>query len=162
VDVGEGNEAAAVAALISLVSQFPEAEEVGPLAALVAGAFPAADLSALGSGLRTPGGEASATVSAAASAVTSALLDVGEARPNPATSTASVLFVLTSEARVEAALYDGLGRRVALLASGTYGAGPHALTLDGSGLPAGVYVVHVVARTTRGTEVAVRRITITR
>jgi hypothetical protein len=55
-----------------------------------------------------------------------------------------------------------LGRRVASLASGPYPAGRHALALDGSALPSGTYVVHVVARTPRGTEAAVRRITLSR
>jgi hypothetical protein len=90
-------------------------------------------------------------------------LEVGEARPNPATGAAVVPFVLSSEAHVEAFVYDVLGRRVAVLASALYGAGRHALTLEaGSRLPSGTYVVHVVARGATGTRVAVRRITFTR
>jgi hypothetical protein len=172
VAVEEEDEAAAVAALLALAARFPESEAVGSLAALVVGAFPEADLSelegVLGGGLRTPEGvgatsaPSSTGATSAVSGVAGALLDVGEARPNPATSTASVPFALSAEARVEAALYDVRGRRVALLSSGAYGAGRHVLTFDGTTLPSGLYVVHVVARGAQGTSAAVRRITITR
>jgi hypothetical protein len=52
---------------------------------------------------------------------------------------------------------------VAVLASGAYGAGPHALALDGAALPAGLYVVRVTARAGNArAAVAVGRVTITR
>jgi hypothetical protein len=168
VAVEEGDEAGAVAALLALAAEFPQSEEVGSLAALVAGAFPESDLSGLEAGLRTPGGTASATASAtatgaaSASVVTGALLDVGEPRPNPATRSAVVPFVLGAEAHVEAALYDVLGRRVAVLASGAYGASRHVLTFDGSALPSGIYVVHIVVRGAQGAQTAIRRITLAR
>jgi hypothetical protein len=157
-----------VASLLALAIAFPESEDIGSLAALVLGVFPDADLSGL-EGLRLPGATASATATAPsasaaaapASAARGALLDVGEARPNPVSASASVPFALGAEARVEAVLYDVLGRQVAVLASGPYGAGRHAFTLDGAALPAGVYVVHVVARGASGTSAAVRRITLT-
>ena len=69
-------------------------------------------------------------------------------------------FELAAEARVEAVLYDVLGRRVAVLASGTFEAGRHALTFDGAKLPPGAYVVHVTASGASGTSAAVRRITL--
>src|SRR5690606_23168741 len=162
---------AAVAALVALASAFPEAEEVGPLAALVVGAFPRADLS----GLRLGGGGAAppVTASAAVSGVAGALLAVEAVRPNPASGSATVPFALGAEAQVEAVLYDVLGRRLAVLASGRYEAGRHALTLEGSlarRLPSGVYVVYVTARSGSGPAsaaspargVAVRRFTLTR
>ena len=67
-------------------------------------------------------------------------------------------------ARAAAVLYDVPGRRLAVVASGAYGAGRHALTLEASHLPAGVYVVYVTAQTGAGapTSVAVRRFTLTR
>ena len=97
-------------------------------------------------------------------------LVLGAAWPNPATSGASVPFTLGEAAAVEAVLFDGLGRRVAVLAQGAFAAGPHALAVDGAGLPAGVYVVHVTARTATGPSgapvagpsVAVARLTLTR
>jgi hypothetical protein len=48
---------------------------------------------------------------------------------------------------VTAAVYDGLGRRVAMLHDGVLESGAHALTLDASSLPAGVYVVRVTGET---------------
>jgi len=53
--------------------------------------------------------------------------------------------VLPAPSEVEAALYDVLGRQVAVLASGRYGAGRHTVALDGAVLPPGVYVVRAVA-----------------
>jgi hypothetical protein len=84
--------------------------------------------------------------------------DVGSVRPNPSTGGASIPLTLSQEAMVEAVLYDVLGRRVALLASGRYAAGRHVLTLDGSALPVGVYVVRVVA----GDTVAAHALTLLR
>ena len=46
------------------------------------------------------------------------------------------------EARV--ALYDVLGREVAVAAQGERAAGPHTVALDTAGLAPGVYVVRVV------------------
>ena len=167
--VEQEDEARAVAALLALAAAFPVSEEIGPLAAMVAGAFPGVDLSGLG-GLRLAGAtasavggtDASAAALAAAQLAAGALLDVGEARPNPATSTAAVPFVLGAEAQVEAVLYDVLGRRVAVLASGVYAAGRHVATLEAGRLPSGAYVVHVTARGAAGSSAAVRRITLTR
>jgi hypothetical protein len=56
------------------------------------------------------------------------------------------------------ALYDVLGREVAVLADGRYGAGRHALTLDAAALPVGVYVVRAQA----GEASATRRVTVAR
>ncbi|HLT47253.1 MAG TPA: T9SS type A sorting domain-containing protein, partial [Rubricoccaceae bacterium] len=75
-----------------------------------------------------------------------------EVRPNPFRGEAQVTLSLSRPAEVEAALYDVLGRRVALLAprtgsstSGRFPAGHHELPLDAGRLPAGVYVVRVTA-----------------
>ncbi|HLT46716.1 MAG TPA: hypothetical protein VK002_05755 [Rubricoccaceae bacterium] len=163
--MAEEDEAAARAALSALVASFPEGDEVPALAALVLGAFP--DAGVEGALNRRPlapaSGEAPAASSAAPSA--SALLRVGAAQPNPSAGRAYLPFELATEATVEAVLYDALGRRVALLASGRYGAGRHALTLDpaAAGLPAGVYVAYITADVGGGAPaVAVRRITMTR
>jgi hypothetical protein len=137
--VGAEDEAGAVAALTALAASFPEAEELGGLAALVAGAFPTADLS--GIGLRTAGGAGVASATPSAPTVQGLLLDVGAVRPNPTTGGASIPLTLNEEAVVEATLYDALGRRVAVLADGRYEAGHHAAVLDGYGLASGVYVV---------------------
>ncbi len=63
------------------------------------------------------------------------------AHPNPFRSTATVTLLLPQTQRVEVALFDVLGRRVAVLHEGPLTAGSHALVLDGSGLGSGVYVV---------------------
>ena len=63
--------------------------------------------------------------------------------PNPAASTASVLLDLAAPTVVTAAVYDALGRRVASLWDGPFGAGQHTLTVDSAALRPGLYLVHV-------------------
>jgi hypothetical protein len=75
--------------------------------------------------------------------------------PNPVRNEAAVTLTLTAPSEAAVALYDGLGRRVALLHEGMLEAGSHAFHLDGHGLPAGVYVVRAEASST----VVVRRLT---
>ena len=78
--------------------------------------------------------------------------------PNPAAGAARVRLSLgrAQHARVE--VYDALGRRIAVLHDGPLAAGTHPLALDGSRLPAGVYVVRAVTQT----EVTSLRVTIAR
>ena len=64
--------------------------------------------------------------------------------PNPFRRQTALTLSLPSPQTVEVALYDVLGRRVAVLHGGPLGAGTHALPVDGSPLPAGVYVVRAV------------------
>lgn len=66
---------------------------------------------------------------------------LGPAYPNPTALRATVPFELPEAAEVEVAVYDLLGRRVALLTEGLRAAGRHTATLDASGLSAGIYVV---------------------
>ncbi len=80
------------------------------------------------------------------------------AHPNPFRGAASLTLSLPSSQRVEVTLFDVLGRRVAVLHDGPLTSGSHALTLDGSGLPSGVYVVRAVGE--RFT--ASRRVTVVR
>jgi hypothetical protein len=74
--------------------------------------------------------------------------------PNPFRGEAAVTLTLTEPAEVTVALYDGLGRRVALLHEGALGAGSHALPLPAA-LPPGVYAVRAIA----GGAVAARTVT---
>ncbi len=61
--------------------------------------------------------------------------------PNPFTDAITVSFMLESESVVELAVYDIQGRKVAVLASGSYNAGEHTVnSVELSGLPSGVYV----------------------
>jgi hypothetical protein len=63
--------------------------------------------------------------------------------PNPTAGRATVAFGLAEGADVRVAVYDALGREVAVLADGPLGVGRHALAFDGSALGAGVYVVRL-------------------
>ena len=65
-------------------------------------------------------------------------------RPNPVHGTATVGLTLDAPSAVRLALYDVLGREVAVLAEGAYGAGPLTAALDGTGLPGGVYLLRAV------------------
>ena len=78
--------------------------------------------------------------------------------PNPSRGASTVTLVLAQPSEVEAALYDLLGRRVALLHEGMLAAGSHTLGLDGAALPGGLYVVRVTA----GPAVAVRPLALLR
>ena len=78
--------------------------------------------------------------------------------PNPLRGTAIISFVLDAAADVRLAVYDVLGREVAMLHAGPLPAGAHRFTLDSAGLPAGVYVV----RATGDTFSAARRVTLVR
>jgi hypothetical protein len=70
-------------------------------------------------------------------------LAVEAVRPNPVAGVAAVRYVLLAAGRVRVAVYDVLGRAVAVVADGPAGAGRHAATLDVAGLAPGVYVVAV-------------------
>jgi hypothetical protein len=61
--------------------------------------------------------------------------------PNPAAAAAAFTLTLDRAQAVTVAVYDALGRRVALLAEGELAAGPHALALDAAPLAPGAYVV---------------------
>lgn len=78
--------------------------------------------------------------------------------PNPARGAAHLVLTVPSAQPVTVAAYDALGRQVAVLHEGVLGAGMHALVLEGTALPASVYVV----RATGTTGVAVRRVVLVR
>lgn len=68
-------------------------------------------------------------------------------RPNPAPSAAprQVSFTLAAASDVEVTLHDLRGARVATLASGRFGAGPHDLAWSARGARPGVYFLRLVA-----------------
>lgn len=78
--------------------------------------------------------------------------------PNPVQSTARVTFGVAEPADVRVAVYDALGREVAVLAAGPYASGEHEASLEGAALPAGVYVL----RATVGADAWATPITIVR
>ena len=78
--------------------------------------------------------------------------------PNPATGQARVAFGLTEAGDARVAVYDALGREVAALADGPFGAGRHEVAFEAAALPAGVYVVRVAT----GAGVQTTRLTVAR
>lgn len=78
--------------------------------------------------------------------------------PNPASSSARISLTLDAPDVVSVRVVDVLGRIVAVLANGPLAAGPHALMLDASALPSGVYAVVAVV----GAERQVMRMTVVR
>ena len=65
--------------------------------------------------------------------------------PNPFAARARFRFALPEDAPVRLVAYDVLGRQVAVLAEGPTPAGWHEASLDGAGLPRGLYVVRLTA-----------------
>ncbi|HYE56921.1 MAG TPA: T9SS type A sorting domain-containing protein, partial [Rhodothermales bacterium] len=65
--------------------------------------------------------------------------------PNPLTRAGTVRFGLPEAGRVRLALYDALGREVAVLADGELPAGVHGVALDAAALPSGLYVARLSA-----------------
>lgn len=79
-----------------------------------------------------------------------ATLDLGAVRPNPMFASAAISFSLSQRGPVTLEVLDIQGRRVCLLARGTFEAGPHQVDWDGhgaDGVPAGsgVYFVRMEA-----------------
>ncbi len=65
--------------------------------------------------------------------------------PNPARGSTAVTFALAEPGAVRLAVYDVLGREVAVLVDGTAEAGRHEAVLDAAVLPAGTYLVRLEA-----------------
>ncbi len=80
------------------------------------------------------------------------------AYPNPFRSATTLSLDLPEATTVRLVVYDVLGRTVATLVDGELAAGSHALTLDGSALPSGTYLV----RLTAGGFAATQRVTLIR
>ncbi|MDT0630427.1 T9SS type A sorting domain-containing protein [Rubrivirga litoralis] len=78
--------------------------------------------------------------------------------PNPTRGAATVAFGLAAGGAARVAVYDALGREVAVAADGPFGSGRHVVGLPARALPAGVYVVRV---TTEG-GVRTARLTVVR
>jgi len=93
-------------------------------------------------------------VAAAGAAPTEYALET--ARPNPLRESADIAFVMPEAGPVSVAVYDLLGRQVAVLAEGERAAGRHVTTLEAGTLSAGVYVVRMQA----GSFADARRLTV--
>ncbi len=79
-----------------------------------------------------------------------------EAYPNPFVSATTVAYALPAAGEVRLAVYDVLGRQVAVLVEGTVEAGQHTARLDAAGLAAGTYLVRLQA----GDRVLTQRVTL--
>ncbi|OZC02665.1 M4 family metallopeptidase [Rubricoccus marinus] len=62
-------------------------------------------------------------------------------RPNPASGASSVVFSLEEAGEARVALYDVLGREVAVLHDGQTEAGEHDVAFDARSVPAGSYII---------------------
>ncbi len=78
--------------------------------------------------------------------------------PNPLRDGATLRYAVEADAEVRLAVYDVLGREVAVLAEGAVEAGSHSAAFDASGLPAGVYVYRLAV----GATVETGRMTVVR
>jgi ABC-type Fe3+ transport system substrate-binding protein len=65
--------------------------------------------------------------------------------PNPVRGTTQLRYMLSEEATVSLRVYDLLGRRVASLVDAEQRAGRYTVTLDGTSLSSGTYVVRLQA-----------------
>lgn len=80
------------------------------------------------------------------------------AYPNPFTSRSQLVLTLERSEQVHVAMYDLLGREVAVLHDGTSQAGSSPLYVEADGLPAGVYFIRAQGETVEET----RRVTVSR
>jgi hypothetical protein len=90
--------------------------------------------------VRAAGAQSAAPLAALAAEATPARV-----YPNPTAGGATVEFGLDEAADVRVEVYDALGRRVAVLAEGPHGAGPHRARFEAGGLADGVYHWRLVA-----------------
>ncbi|WP_412062671.1 PKD domain-containing protein [Rubrivirga sp. IMCC45206] len=86
-------------------------------------------------------------------------LALGAVFPNPLGRSATVAYDVPEAGTVRVAVYDALGREVAVLVDGAVAAGAHRATLDAAALPSGTYLVRM---TTPGGFDASRPITVLR
>ena len=84
------------------------------------------------------------------------------AGPNPSSGAVRVSLSAPEATEAEIAVYDALGRRVAVLHDGPAAAGV-AATFDGAAFPAGIYVVRAVVRNAAGSvSILTRTVTVAR
>lgn len=65
--------------------------------------------------------------------------------PNPFNPVTSVRIGLPDASKLQVAVYNTLGRQVAMLADGKFAAGYHNFTFDAHSLASGVYFVRAMA-----------------
>ena len=72
------------------------------------------------------------------------------AYPNPFNPTTTIRYALPEQADVRLEVFDAMGRRVAVLADGSQGAGYHEATFEAASLASGVYLYHFDAQGATG------------
>src|SRR5690606_10612761 len=87
------------------------------------------------------------------------LFTLAQNAPNPFAGTTTVGYALGRAADVRVALYDLVGREVAVLAEGRRAPGEHAVSISARDLPAGTYLYRLEVD---GEVVATRRMTLAR
>ena len=107
-----------------------------------------------GAGVAGAGGTASAQAGAPVA------FALEGAHPNPFGAATTIRFGLPEAAEIRLAVYDALGREVAVLVDGSLEAGYHEAAFDGSALPSGTYLVRLVAASSH--RVATERVTLLR
>ena len=139
-------------------------EAFGSAVAMVAAAFPDADLTGVTGGAGGRGVTAGETAVVEAKVDGSAVEDGLAVWPNPAASRGTVrLSVSTAARHATAQVYDALGRRVAVLHDGPLATGAHDFGFAASALAPGIYVVQVRVTPAVGAAwTEVRRMTVAR
>jgi|GEM_PF-1385537 len=74
---------------------------------------------------------------------------LGQNYPNPFNPVTVIPFVLPEASHVRIAVYDLLGRRVAIAADQRFASGSHRVSFDASALPSGMYLYELTAGTVR-------------
>ena len=83
-------------------------------------------------------------------------LTLTSAYPNPFNPSTTFSVLVHEDTRVTVNVFDMLGRHVERLVDGPVAAGSHVITLDGSSLPSGTYIVHARA----GLQTATQHVTL--
>ncbi|MEM1043011.1 MAG: T9SS type A sorting domain-containing protein, partial [Bacteroidota bacterium] len=104
------------------------------------------------------GAEQAPTTPEAASSAVPEAFGLAAAYPNPFRSQTTLALDVPEAGRVAVAVYDALGRRVAVLLNEEVEAATHRVAWDASGLPSGVYLV----RATGAGQAAMQRVTLVR
>ena len=137
-------------------SQVRSLEADGVLVPADAGAL-VASLDAIAGAVASPC-SAAARAAGLASVAEVAAFGLDAPYPNPAGGRVAVAFAVEEAGPVRLAVYDALGREVAVLVDRAVEAGAHRASLDGGALPTGTYLV----RLTAGVQTATRQLTVLR
>ena len=105
-----------------------------------------------------PGWEGVFSGASSAAVTTTASASAVRTAPNPFSGATRIAFETSASSEVRLAVYDVLGREVAVLVEEALAAGAHAAVFDAAGLASGTYVYQLVV----GSTVQTGRMTLTR